>query len=210
LDVKPTNISVDGETLSIKWERSTTENENPHKSEYEASWLRQWAYALNRVEVQPIPNDVSLLEIDFKGLQEKYPSEGGDLPLSSEGYRIYLSQIYDRITKHGAVVIRNRGLDTEAIISDLLPKDKEVIPTHFGRIEDLRTDNTTNENTDQLGYTNAGVDLHTDQPFIANPVSDLIILLTKHSLVCNSYSRFVLLMKVEKTLWLTLAMQHTT
>jgi hypothetical protein len=45
----------------------------------------------------------------------------------------------------------------------------KVVPTHFGRIEDLRTDNTTNKNTDQLGYTDAAVDLHTDQPFIAKP-----------------------------------------
>jgi gamma-butyrobetaine dioxygenase len=41
--------------------------------------------------------------------------------------------------------------------------------THFGRIEDLRTDNTTNQNTDQLGYTNAAINLHTDQPFIPDP-----------------------------------------
>ena len=45
----------------------------------------------------------------------------------------------------------------------------KVIPTHFGRLEDLRTDNTTNKNTDQLGYTDAAVNLHTDQPFIENP-----------------------------------------
>lgn len=44
-----------------------------------------------------------------------------------------------------------------------------MIETHFGRIEDLRTDNTTNKNTDQLGYTNAEIHLHTDQPFIADP-----------------------------------------
>ena len=41
--------------------------------------------------------------------------------------------------------------------------------SHFGDIEDLRTDNTTNKNNDQLGYTNAAVELHTDQPFIADP-----------------------------------------
>ena len=44
-----------------------------------------------------------------------------------------------------------------------------MIETHFGRIEDLRTDNTTNANTDQLGYTDAAVDLHTDQPFLDHP-----------------------------------------
>ncbi|NOU31980.1 MAG: hypothetical protein HOO96_29095 [Polyangiaceae bacterium] len=44
-----------------------------------------------------------------------------------------------------------------------------VIGTHFGRIEDLRPDNTTNQNTDQLGYTDAGIDLQTDQPFLDEP-----------------------------------------
>jgi len=33
----------------------------------------------------------------------------------------------------------------------------------------LKTDNTTNKNIDQLGYTNASVYPHTDQPFIENP-----------------------------------------
>ena len=50
-----------------------------------------------------------------------------------------------------------------------MPVGSKVIETHFGRIEDLRTDNTTNKNTDQLGYTNSSVNLHTDQPFIENP-----------------------------------------
>ena len=53
--------------------------------------------------------------------------------------------------------------------SDFLPKGSDVIHTHFGRIEDLMTNNTTNKNTDQLGYTDAPVHLHTDQPFIKNP-----------------------------------------
>ena len=44
-----------------------------------------------------------------------------------------------------------------------------MVETHFGRIEDLRTDNTTNQNTDQLGYTDAAINLHTDQPYIADP-----------------------------------------
>ncbi|CAF3679673.1 unnamed protein product, partial [Rotaria sordida] len=53
--------------------------------------------------------------------------------------------------------------------NDFLPHGASVVETHFGRIEDLRTDNTTNQNTDQLGYTNAAINLHTDQPFIADP-----------------------------------------
>jgi alpha-ketoglutarate-dependent taurine dioxygenase len=39
----------------------------------------------------------------------------------------------------------------------------------IGRIEDLRTDNTTNQNTDQLGYTDSAIQLHTDQPFLERP-----------------------------------------
>lgn len=31
------------------------------------------------------------------------------------------------------------------------------------------TNNTTNRNTDQLGYTDAAVDFHTDLPFIPEP-----------------------------------------
>ena len=50
-----------------------------------------------------------------------------------------------------------------------MPKGASVITTHFGRIEDLRADNSTNTNNDQLGYTDAAVNLHTDQPFIQNP-----------------------------------------
>lgn len=48
-----------------------------------------------------------------------------------------------------------------------------MVETHFGRIEDLRTDNTTNKNNDQLGYTDAAINLHTDQPFIADPPGTL-------------------------------------
>lgn len=41
--------------------------------------------------------------------------------------------------------------------NDFLPEGKDVIHTHFGRIEDLRKDNSTNQNNDQLGYTDAEV-----------------------------------------------------
>jgi gamma-butyrobetaine dioxygenase/trimethyllysine dioxygenase len=58
---------------------------------------------------------------------------------------------------------------TEALIDALTARGLRVIPTHFGRIEDLRTDNTTNANTDQLGYTDAAIELHTDQPILDEP-----------------------------------------
>jgi hypothetical protein len=71
LDIKPKSIDVDGDTLKIEWERSTTINDNPHKSEYDVAWLREWTYALKRVETKPIPNDVAKLEINFKELTER-------------------------------------------------------------------------------------------------------------------------------------------
>jgi gamma-butyrobetaine dioxygenase/trimethyllysine dioxygenase len=77
--------------------------------------------------------------------------------------------IYKKVQTDGAVVVRNWGTDTEALIAQFEAQKLKVRETHFGRIEDLRTDNTTNKNTDQLGYTNAGVDLHTDQTYLEDP-----------------------------------------
>lgn len=59
--------------------------------------------------------------------------------------------------------------ETEALIDAFSEAGLRVIGTHFGRIEDLRTDNVTNANTDQLGYTDAPIELHTDQPFLETP-----------------------------------------
>ena len=58
--------------------------------------------------------------------------------------------------------------DTESLISLFSKENLALVGSHFGRIEDLKTDNKTNMHTDQLGYTNAAVDFHTDQPFIEN------------------------------------------
>jgi gamma-butyrobetaine dioxygenase/trimethyllysine dioxygenase len=78
-------------------------------------------------------------------------------------------QMLQHVAAHGWSVLRGAGTDTEALIDAFGAQGLEVVPTHFGRIEDLRVDNTTNENTDQLGYTDAAIDLHTDQPFLDHP-----------------------------------------
>jgi gamma-butyrobetaine dioxygenase/trimethyllysine dioxygenase len=78
---------------------------------------------------------------------------------------------------HGCVIVRRPTpqpedvscAETETLISALGELGLVLRGSHFGRLEDLRTDNQTNQNTDQLGYTDAAVDLHTDQPFIENP-----------------------------------------
>jgi gamma-butyrobetaine dioxygenase/trimethyllysine dioxygenase len=151
LDIEPLSVTCDGESsVRIVW----PQDGGSHDSEYSLEWLAKHAYAADRQDVAPPPHDVRLLEIDRKSL-----------PASARLPEICL----ERIAERGAVVIRNAGPDTEALIDEFANSCLRVVETHFGRIEDLRTDNTTNKNTDQLGYTDAPVDLHTDQPFIEEP-----------------------------------------
>ncbi len=77
--------------------------------------------------------------------------------------------ILRRVKNEGAVLVRGWGEDTEALIGLFEQANLKVRETHFGRIEDLKTDNTTNKNTDQLGYTNSAVDLHSDQTYLEDP-----------------------------------------
>ena len=136
--------------MVVEW----NEDGHTHRSTYALEWLREHAYALNRIAVSPPPNDLSQLEVRAAALTQ------------SARLREVCAGVLDW---HGAVVVRGAGRDTEAIIDHLVGGGWRVIETHFGRIEDLRTDNTTNQNTDQLGYTDAPVDLHTDQPFLDQP-----------------------------------------
>ncbi len=55
---------------------------------------------------------------------------------------VYFKDFKYRLDNYGGVIVRNRGLDTEAIIDDFV---REVFES-----EDFKTDNTTNKNTDQL------------------------------------------------------------
>jgi gamma-butyrobetaine dioxygenase/trimethyllysine dioxygenase len=147
---RPLRAWVDAEArLHVAWEGDREER----VSVYALAWLRDHAYALGRVAVATPPNDpetvtVRVTESDAVSLVPRL------LPI---------------VEQHGLVVVRGFGKDTEAIIAGFEANGLAVRPTHFGRIEDLRTDNSTNVNTDQLGYTNYPVKLHTDQPFLEEP-----------------------------------------
>ena len=142
-------LNADGSLLTIVWDEP-----DAHRSEYRLDWLREHAYALNREAVPPPASDVSQLEMSATHL--------APATRLRDACRARVAQL-------GAVIVRNFGTDTEALIDDLAGGGLTIVPTHFGRIEDLRTDNTTNANTDQLGYTDAPVHLHTDQPFLDVP-----------------------------------------
>jgi gamma-butyrobetaine dioxygenase/trimethyllysine dioxygenase len=142
---------VDG-VLAVTWAH------DERTSRYPLRWLEEHAYAVDRAAPERPPSDVDAISIDGAGV--------------SIDARVGLA--LERLAARGVAIVR-RGdgpppeTETEAIVDAFAARGLSVIGTHFGRIEDLRTDNTTNQNTDQLGYTDAAVDVHTDQPFIERP-----------------------------------------
>jgi alpha-ketoglutarate-dependent taurine dioxygenase len=146
------SATIEGGALRVEWLHDR------RVSTYGLPWLHANAYAIDRALVTPPSSDVATLEIP----------RGPTASIAA-----LVPAIIERIDAHGAVIVRGRVGDpeqeTEAWIDALGARELRVIETHFGRIEDLRTDNTTNANTDQLGYTDAAVDLHTDQPFLDQP-----------------------------------------
>ncbi len=152
LEIRPLSValSADGEHLVIVWRDAAGE----HASSYGLDWLCAHAYAPDAAEIALPPAEAASLVLEGEAFAD-----------ATELAKAALI----RVGELGAALVRGAGSDTEAWIDAFGAHGLAVVPTHFGRIEDLRTDNTTNQNTDQLGYTDAPVDLHTDQPFLAEP-----------------------------------------
>lgn len=150
LDPRPRDVRIaeNGESLDVDW----GDRADGKVSRYAAVWLQAYAYAADRPTVPPPSSDVGAITVEGPSL---------DVPLGP--------RIVSALAQSGILVVRGFGLDTEALIQTLEHEGLSVIETHFGRIEDLRTDNTTNQNTDQLGYTDSAIQLHTDQPFLDRP-----------------------------------------
>lgn len=155
-DVRARRAFVEGGELRVEWAHDHRE------SRYALAWLERHAYAKDRdkLALRAPPNDVGGFEID-----------GAELSVDGR-----VERALHLVRERGAAIVRvpareRNGAEqaTESIIDAFAARGLSVIPTHFGRIEDLRTDNTTNANTDQLGYTDAAVELHTDQPFLDEP-----------------------------------------
>lgn len=154
-NIRAAEAHVDREraALIVRWEGEA------RTSEYPLAWLSEHAYAVDAPLVLPPPSDLDAVTLSAAGLSD------------DEVARVAL----ERVTRDGVVIVRGfRGSvdpesDTKRIVEALAALSLSVRSTHFGYIEDLRTDNTTNQNTDQLGYTSSAVGLHTDQPFLDVP-----------------------------------------
>lgn len=152
-DLRAAQAEIAGDALRVTWAHDGRE------SFYPLAWLEEHAYARDRLDVPRPPSDPALFTLHAKGR-----------PLAP-----IVAEAVAQVEARGAVLVRRGASDrapedeTEAILDALSGAGLAVVGTHFGRIEDLRVDNTTNANTDQLGYTDAPVDLHTDQPFLDEP-----------------------------------------
>jgi alpha-ketoglutarate-dependent taurine dioxygenase len=159
LDIRPRSVGLDEgrRAVLVTWDEPSG-----RQSKYDLEWLRAHAYAPSRVAVPPPPSDVARVTLDARRFAS--PAALADACLSL-------------LRRDGLCVVRGSAAafgrapedDTEPLIEAFSAAGLSIVGTHFGRVEDLRTDNTTNQNTDQLGYTDAGIDLHTDQPFLDAP-----------------------------------------
>tara|TARA_R110002096_G_scaffold433887_2_gene653788 strand:+ start:99172 stop:100245 length:1074 start_codon:yes stop_codon:yes gene_type:complete len=145
LDIRPTSIANDDGAIAIVWQGG-------HESVFPREWLSRHQYSGEAHASKIEAEDLSLIEVPYGECR-------ASLVTTCQRY----------IAERGAIVVRNCPLDAEQIITMFDDSDLVIRGTHFGRIEDLKTNNSTNENNDQLGYTDAAVDLHTDQPFIEDP-----------------------------------------
>jgi len=147
VELVPINTQTgEGYTLHIQW------SPDGHVSEFPTSFLSEHAYA--RYDQQSsnfFAVQQSHLEVDYGRRDNR--------------------RVAEIIQQYGAVVVRNGPTTPQSTLHLVELFGGRLIESHFGSIEDLKVRNTTNKNNDQLGYTNAAVRLHTDQPFIPNTPS---------------------------------------
>ena len=152
-DIAPVSVITDATSgvLKIEWNDGAV-------SHHTRDWLRRVAYGRVEKSVKPLSSDVTPHLLHF----------ATDADLTEVAQAALL-----RVRETGLAIVRRTSTtpetETDSLIDAFAALGLSVRGTHFGRIEDLRPDNTTNQNTDQLGYTDAPIDLHTDQPFIDSP-----------------------------------------
>ena len=157
LSVRSARVNAAAQELEVEW----TNDPRDGISRFALDWLASHAYAPAREHVPAPPSDVREVSFDARDVLR----DGGVAQAAIALVRTHGIAIARHFLPAGS----SAPDDTERLVEAFGAAGLSVIGTHFGRIEDLRTDNSTNANTDQLGYTDAGINLHTDQPFLASP-----------------------------------------
>ena len=110
LDIQPQGVRVLGAaegatepTVEIAWGPVP----HAHASRYPVAWLLRHAYGKDHVEVAPPLSDPAAITLDFG----RYATDAAGRPPAA-----YYEDVRLRMRRHGAVVVRGRGFDTEAIM----------------------------------------------------------------------------------------------
>ena len=144
LNLSTLSFDIKPKTFKIIEDKFEIIWEDKHETIFEEKWLKEHEYSPEYY----LPN-IKDIQIEHKDRNPK--------------------KLYQILSTFGVVVVRNGSNEIEETFKIAEEFGSEIIDTHFGKVEDLMPNNTTNKNNDQLGYTFEKVDLHTDQPFIKNP-----------------------------------------
>ena len=145
LEIKPQTIATTDTHICLTWP-------DGHQSKFALGWLYEHRYSRDEDLARIKAGDLDRIEVQYEDCADEL-----------------ITACHHYLRERGAILVRGCPLKTEDLIARFTERDFTVRNTHFGYIEDLKTDNTTNKNTDQLGYTNSAVELHTDQPYIEDP-----------------------------------------
>lgn len=150
-DLIPLKISfLQEEKLIIKWRSN-------HLSVYNLSELIKYGRFTN---AQELPHDIHGI-FNINNVKQFIPRfQASDLNTQN---------IMKYVELYGYCVVDGFGLDNDKLIESFSPANLKLIKSHYGQKEYITNDKSItekNENTDQLGYTNNVIHLHSDLPFI--------------------------------------------
>lgn len=154
-DLIPLKISfLQEEKLIIKWR-------NNHLSVYNLSELIKYGRFNN---VQELPHDIH----GIFNINNVHQFNSQFVP-RFQASDVNTQNIMKYVELYGYCVVDGFGPDNDKLIESFSPANLKLINSHYGQKEYITNDKSItekNENTDQLGYTNNVIHLHSDLPFI--------------------------------------------
>ncbi|AYV85189.1 MAG: gamma-butyrobetaine dioxygenase [Satyrvirus sp.] len=154
VDIMPSIGTIKDNELYIVWM-------DGHKSKYGLGWLLEYKHVAT--------DNIAILSMNFNIRPNVSIFSWIEMESDDEMQKQILT-IMSCVQKYGYCHIKNFGLDNEKLKRLMATKGYPLFGSHFGDYEKIEPAeyNTFNKHTDQLGYTNDIVDMHTDQTFIEN------------------------------------------